>query len=437
MRDIVEGCDTARWRSMEAHDLVEVHPDYRDFDPSRYLRPHDSFNPMHRLWSESPWLKFRLAQGCYWSRCAFCDTELDYVASFVPADLSRLGEAMDRASARTGLFGIHFVDEAMPMARLLAFAEANRRRAAQGEKTFHYWGNVRFDAAWTADRVELLAASGLVAVSGGIEVASERGLAMTDKGFDLETLVKTLVSMRRAGLLVHAYLIYGFPGQDEAGIIEAADIVRGLFASGLVDSAFWHRFVLTRHSRMLAEWKAGRRPELVPRDRGGAFAANDLEFEGESAYDDFGAPLDEALGSWMEGLDLDRPASSWFKPRRSGGQTQSKRKEGPATIEELIAKAEAALDGQPLPDRARVFWTAGLPLVATAPGGTPGRITWARRGILETIDLGSDKRARSAAGAIARLASLPGGLDLQDFREDSRLEDGELLRFRDLGLACL
>lgn len=452
---------------VEARALRASHPDYRDFAPSRYLRPLDSTNPMHRLWSESPWLKYRLAQGCYWKRCSFCDTELDYVRDYVNAELSPLLAAMDAAAASTGLRGIHFVDEALPMGRLLAFAEENRRRMADGRPVFHYWGNVRFDASWTPERIELLAFSGLVAVSGGIEVATEKGLAMTDKGFDLAGLVRTLVAFRRAGILVHAYLIYGFPGQDEADIVESAEFVRGLFATGLVDSAFWHRFVLTRHSRMLAEWRQGGHPELRPIDRGGSFAANDLEFEGEKVFDRYGEGLDAALGAWMEGEGLDRPASTWLdiasgsSNRPDGKSSPSKSSmtrplhskpldpasDGVARVEALIAAAEVAFEARPLPQQGRAYWIAGMP--RTGPEGLAGRTTrpsgsqssgllrWAFRGEILSHDLGSRLRAEVAQSAIARLAALAEGMELREFAVKSGVAAEEIAELRDFGLVIL
>ncbi|HUX37852.1 MAG TPA: radical SAM protein [Rectinemataceae bacterium] len=438
----------AKAKELDALALRVAHPDYRGLDPSRYLRPLDSTNPMHRLWSESPWLKYRLAQGCYWKRCSFCDTELDYVREYRGADLAPLVAAMAAASAGTGLYGIHFVDEALPVARLLAFAEENRRRAAGGLSPWHFWGNVRFDASWTPERIELLAASGLVAVSGGIEVATEGGLAMTDKGFDLAGLVRCLVAFRRAGVLVHSYLIYGFPGQDEADIVESADFVRGLFAAGLVDSAFWHRFVLTRHSRMYAEWRAGIRPGLHPIDRGGAFAANDLEFEGEGDYDAYGEALDAALGAWMEGEELDRPAREWpglgskkrkgeGSEKRGGGNSQAGTgPDGVSRVEALIAAAEKEIDSRALPSEGRVYWIAGLPLAAQAPGkgGEATALRWAFRGELENLKVGDMDQVQRAIG---ELAAHPEGLDFQYFVEGSGLDPKTLSRLRDAGLIIL
>ncbi|MBL8968150.1 MAG: radical SAM protein, partial [Spirochaetaceae bacterium] len=415
-------------------------PDYAGLDFGRYLRVVDSANPMHRLWSDSPWLKYHLAHGCYWKNCAFCDVELDYVANYAPADVEALVRAADAVSARTGLYGLHFVDEAMPMARLLAFARANRGRAARGLKAFHFWGNARFDASWTEARCEFLAASGLVAVSGGIEIATERGLEMTDKGFDLEGLVRSLVALKRSGILVHAYLIYGFPGQDAAGIVDSAETLRQLIASGLVDSAFWHRFVLTRHSRLMAEKRSGGRPELAPRgaeaeaaaDGSPLFADNDLSFSGESSFDRFAGLLEAALADWMEGEDLERPAAKRLGMRGGGLRAD--------LVEGLIARAEDGLDAAraaaPSGDAAaalRAHWLAGEPVLAA-----PGLLRWAYRGELEELGLPAEgaRRLRDALVALGRSGE---GAPLAGFLAEAGLGPGspELAALRGTGLALV
>jgi len=469
----------------EGEALATIFPDYAGVDFGRYLRAMDSDNAMHRLWSDTPWLKYSLAHGCYWARCAFCDTELDYVANYVPAAIEPLMEAADRAAGSSGLHGLHFVDEAMPMSGLLAFAAANRARAAAGKRPFSFWGNVRFDASWTEGRCEYLAASGLVAVSGGIEIATEGGLELTDKGFDLPRLVKTLVCMKRSGLLVHAYLIYGFPGQSGGDIVDSAEVVRQLFAAGLVDSAFWHRFVLTRHSRMMAEYRAGGRRDLRPLETasdsapGGAapggmapdgagqaaawgrlFAANDLGFEGEEAFDAYDAPLVASLEAWMQGEELERPAASWFgagagSPAPRGGRagrgargTDASRdtvggrgSAGPAIrpglVEALIASAEAGLDAAlPEPGR-KAAWVAGLPLLADAGRGR-ARLSWACRGELVELELPAARAAR-LRDAMADLASRPGPMGLRDFLAGAGLEEADpvLGQLLDAGLAAI
>jgi len=384
-----------KYRRLEREAVAGIFPDYRSADFGSYLRIVDSGNPMHRLWADTPWLKYSLAHGCYWRRCFFCDTELEYVADFARSKTASLLDAAGKAAERSGLYGIHFVDEAMPMAALLDFARANRARAAAGDRPFSFWGNVRFDSSWTQGRCELLAASGLVAVSGGIEIATERGLEMTDKGFDLASLVRTLVAMRRSGILIHAYLIYGFPRQSNADIVDSAEFCRQLFVSGLVDSAFWHRFVLTRHSRMYKEWKGGKRPGLKPADKPWSFANNDLSFEGEAAFDRCDAPIAASLASWMEGRELDRPASGWF------GRALPKASIAGEFVESLIASAEETLDEIPPPPKARAYWVAGMPAIK-ARGPDKAGLVWAYRGELRTVEL-----PRGAAHSALKVLSSP------------------------------
>ena len=418
-------CDQAeRLRAAEAKAIASIAPDYADCDFGRYLQVVDSENPMHRLWSDSPWLKYGLARGCYWRRCSFCDTKLEYVSLFVPADISALVAAADSATSRTGLHGIHFVDEAMPMASLLAFARENGIRAAAGKRPFHFWGNVRFDSSWTEDRCEYLAASGLVAVSGGIEIATEAGLEMTDKGFDLAGLARTLVAMKRSGLLVHAYLIYGFPGQSRTDIVESAEVCRQLMASGLVDSAFWHRFVLTRHSRMYGEW-----PKLEPVDRQWDFANNDLGFSGEEEFDEFDGPLAATLESWMQGEGLERDArrSAARQLEKAGLKRQPRgspdgRDEADAgLVEGLIAKAEAELDESRLGRDGQAHWLAGLP-AARPLDGHRSRLAWTYRG--EGRELILAKAAATETASV--LAGLAASSDGAPFAELEARLSGEM-----------
>jgi hypothetical protein len=192
-------------------------------------------------------------------------------------------------------------DEAAPAASLLALAELNREAGLP----LLFWGHIRFDRDFTPDTAALLAAGGLLGVSGGIEVATESGFKRLGKGISLREVVRACASFKEQGILTHGYLMYGCWDQDVQEIIDAAETVRQLFAEGLLDSAFWHQFVLTRHSRLYAEWQRGLHPGLQVREPGNAqgprFALNDLRFEGEAGFFRFAEPLDRLLAAWMSG----------------------------------------------------------------------------------------------------------------------------------------
>jgi hypothetical protein len=296
-----------------------VFPDYRGLDFSRYLYPVDDTNPMFRLWTDGHWLKAYLAHGCYWHNCAFCDTGLDYIRGFRPVDPEALFRHLLDQAEQTGVRGVHLVDEAAPVPSLIRLAELNREAGLP----LIFWGNIRFENGFSPDAAALLAAGGLVGVSGGIEIPTEAGFKRLGKGIGLREVVRSCAAFKEQGILTHGYLIYGYWDQSAREIVDSAEILRQLFAEGLLDSAFWHRFVLTRHSRLYAEWRRGEHPGLTVPDRipeadsgveppGELFGYNDLPFAGEDRFDPFGETLDRLLASWMAGEGTDSPVEGAF-----------------------------------------------------------------------------------------------------------------------------
>jgi len=285
-------------------------PDFSDIDFSIYPRLLDDKNPMHRLWSDGAWIKVYMAHGCYWHKCAFCDVTLDYVCSYCPTEIHSLYENLLRTATEKGIFGIHFVDEAMPPAMMVEFAKEN---IAHGSP-LTWWGNVRFEKYFTRDVADLLAAGGLIGVSAGLESATGNGLSAIHKGTDLHSIVGACCAFKEAGILIHAYMIYGYWWEKPQDLINSMETLRQFYANGLLDSCFWHKFVLTRHSRAFAEWKEGKLPDLKPilNEDLPLFAKNGLHFEGEQKSQKYGRFLDYSLNQWMHGEDLDIPIYKFF-----------------------------------------------------------------------------------------------------------------------------
>ena len=209
-----------------------------------YLSLLDMLNPMHRLWSDGRWNKLTVAHGCYWKKCSFCDVSLDYISRYDAASAETLVDRIEAIVAETGQTGFHFVDEAAPPKSLKALAaELDRRRMA-----ISWWGNIRFEKSFTPALCRQLADSGCIAISGGLEVASDRLLALMKKGVSVEQVARVTRGFTDAGILVHAYLMYGFPTQTVQDTVDALEYVRQLFAAGCIQSGFWHRFACTVHS---------------------------------------------------------------------------------------------------------------------------------------------------------------------------------------------
>ena len=316
-----------------------------DLDLSVYLQLVDSTNPAHRLWGDGRWNKITLAHGCYWRRCAFCDVQLDYIARYEPARVEALVQTMAEVVQETGQSGFHLVDEAAPprLLRDLALALLARRLPVT------FWGNIRFESTFTPDLCRLLAHAGLVMVTGGLEVASDRLLTLMDKGITVEQAARAGQAFRGAGVRVHAYLMYGFPTQTEQETVDSLELVRQMFAAGVLDSGFWHRFVLTRHSAVAAAPERFSVQVLPPAP--GRFAQNDLSHRDPVGADPdrFEGLLEPPLHAWMRGQELDRPVRSWL-PRGLPAPT-----EAPDRIQRAL---------QP-PDEARgdrLVWLGGEPL---------------------------------------------------------------------------
>ena len=278
---------------------------------SRYLSLLDMLNPMHRLWSDGRWNKLTVAHGCYWKKCSYCDVSLDYISRYDAATAETLVDRIEAIVAETGQTGFHFVDEAAPPKSLKALAaELQRRGVAVG-----WWGNIRFEKSFTPELCRQLAASGCIAVSGGLEVASDRLLKLMQKGVSVQQVARVTKAFADAGILVHAYLMYGFPTQTVQDTVDALEYVRQLFAAGCIQSGFFHRFACTVHSPV------GRQPEqfgvtLLPLPPV-SFAQNDVGFHDPTGVDHdlLGVALKKAIYNYMHGIGLDADVRSWFAGR--------------------------------------------------------------------------------------------------------------------------
>ena len=288
---------------------ARIIPDYSDIDFSIYPRMCDDRNAMHRIWTDGSWIKAYLAHGCYWHRCAFCDTTLDYVCGYKPTDIEPLFKGLLKTAREKGVYGIHFVDEALPPIALKKFALLNARAG----NPLYFWGNVRFEKTFTKDLAAFLSYCGLGGVSAGIESATGTGLEAINKGTDITSIAHACCAFKEAGILVHAYMIYGFWNDTPQSIIDSMETLRQFFEAGLLDSAFWHKFVLTRNSTVYNQWKKDGTLDLVSSEESSsAFARNNLHFKGEEKFNKFGPALDAALNAWMHGNRLDQHVQKWF-----------------------------------------------------------------------------------------------------------------------------
>jgi len=284
-------------------------PDYDGLCENNYINLIELTNPMHALWSNGRWNKMMLAHGCYWGKCTFCDGRLDYIQRYETSSIESIVNHMESIMKQTGQSGFHFVDEAAPPALLRKLAEEVLKRKI----IISYWTNVRFEKSFTPELCYLMAQSGCIAISGGLEVASPRILKLINKGITIETARESMNNFANAGIMTHAYLMYGFPTETAQETIDSLEVVRDLFADGLIQSAFWHRYAMTVHS------PSGHDPESVGAKRmkqtPGSFANNEIPFSTENEIDleYYGKGLNLATYNYMQGAGYKTPLIEWFK----------------------------------------------------------------------------------------------------------------------------
>ena len=286
-------------------------PSYEGLLQNNYINMIELTNPMHALWSNGKWNKLMLAHGCYWGKCAFCDGALDYVKRFDQAPVELIVDRMEAVIAQTGQTGFHFVDEAAPPALLRKLAEEIIRR----KLTVSYWTNVRFEKSYTPELCYLLAQSGCIAISGGLEVASPRILKMINKGITVESASESMRNFTEAGIMTHAYLMYGFPTETARETIDSLEVVRNLFANGWIQSAFWHRYAMTIHSPSgICPESVGAKHVVQPL---APFANNEIPFttSQEIDLDFYGKGLNLATYNYMQGAGYDIPVKKWFNSK--------------------------------------------------------------------------------------------------------------------------
>jgi hypothetical protein len=316
VRTFVREQGQVRYRTCNAPEVAHNDlppPDFQGLELDRYFGLFEVLNPVTRLWSDGKWNKLVLAHGCCWSRCAFCDTSIDYICRYDPASPERACDWIEAVMRQTGFNGFHFVDEALPPDLLDGLCDEILRRGLQIE----WWGNIRFEKRFSIRLIQKMAAAGCIAVTGGLETCCDRTLKLMRKGITVEQASHVLAGLANTGILTHAYLMYGFPTQTEEETFQALETVRKLFDEGALHSAFWHRFALTAHSEVSINPQVYGITLLEPVES--RFARNEIPFDGAFDHDPalVGQTLRNATYNYLHGIGLDFPPGHW-KPCGTG-----------------------------------------------------------------------------------------------------------------------
>lgn len=394
-------------------------PDYSDLFLDKYISVIEIANPMHSLWSDGRWNKLTMAHGCYWGKCTFCDVSLDYIKIYEPVAAKILVDRMEELIVQTGETGFHFVDEAAPPALMREVALEILKR----KLVVSWWTNIRFEKSFTKDLCILLKASGCIAVSGGLEVASDRLLELIKKGVTVEQVAKVTNYFTEAGIMVHAYLMYGYPTQTIQETVDSLEMVRQLFQIGTIQSGFWHQFAMTAHSPV------GLNPDefgVIPQQNEITFANNDIQFKDKTGinHDKFSFGLKKSLFNYMHGLCFDYDLQEWFDFKIPNTKIS------PDFIENAIFETTDFS----LKPTAKIIWIGNLPIVDYFTKSKKGH-TWEMAKLsfhfkTETLEISLEKdQANWLLKTIKLLSDDPILLKNVKLDFESQFEDFELFWF--------
>jgi len=194
---LVNFCRPSNRHTIEEKSLLETPPDFTSLKLERYLSP-------------GPVLPIAAANGCFWSKCAFCP-EKSEGNTFRPLPAKSGAEMVSNLVSRHHPTLIHFCDSAVSSVWL-------RELCNNPPGTFWY-GFTRFmppldDLEFCRD----LRQSGCVMLKLGLESGSQKVLDELSKGVDLMQASKILRNLAEAGIGAYVYVLFGTPAEsvDEA-----------------------------------------------------------------------------------------------------------------------------------------------------------------------------------------------------------------------------
>jgi hypothetical protein len=179
-------------------------PDYAALPLTSYLAP-------------GPILPYSAATGCYWNHCSFCPERAEGT-SYHPLPIAQALDELHALCARHRPVLVHLLDNAVSPALLRALCE--RPLPAP------WYGFARIDAQLAdPDFCLALRRSGCVMLKLGLESGDQGVLDSLHKGTELAMAERVLANLKKAGIAVYGYLLFGTPAEDAAAARRTLEFV--------------------------------------------------------------------------------------------------------------------------------------------------------------------------------------------------------------------
>lgn len=175
--------------------------------------------PLERYLAPDLVLPLITAHGCYFGKCAFCNVGYGE-QYFSPFKADQIAGQMQQMHQKYGCRHIFFVDEAIPPRLLRQLSEVLGQ-----DNPFHWGGAVRFEKVLSDDLLQKTASSGCRMMLFGLESASEPVMERMVKGTQLNDMSRILHSGTAAGIWMHTFFFFGFPGETVENAQETVNFI--------------------------------------------------------------------------------------------------------------------------------------------------------------------------------------------------------------------
>jgi anaerobic magnesium-protoporphyrin IX monomethyl ester cyclase len=209
---IVYRCDGAIVSSDACPPLLPAEvpiPDFDDMPLSRYL-------------SSDVTLPLLASRGCYWGKCEFCHHGMVYGEKYMAYTAECVLDSVTALSKRYGVRHFAFNDEAIPPKIARKIGEVFPARTVTG---WNFTGLIKFERFYDSSILTDLARIGMRSLYVGLESASERVLTLMRKNTKKEIMLRNLRDATHAGIWMHCFLFFGFPGEREEDAQETYDFI--------------------------------------------------------------------------------------------------------------------------------------------------------------------------------------------------------------------
>ena len=195
----------------QEHSHQEYIPDFSGVKWAKYC-VHNKIRP----------IPFSLRTSCYYAKCSFCNGDNNDSQNCTKNkfnDLIPIIKKLLKICNKQKITHVYFTDAALPPMFLEKLAELI-------DGHFHWGINTRIDKPFSQDFFDHLFRNGCEMLRVGMETASQKVLNLMHKGTKVENYIPYFSQATQAGIRVHTYLMFGFPGETEDDRLKTLDFLK-------------------------------------------------------------------------------------------------------------------------------------------------------------------------------------------------------------------